>query len=72
MSDGVSTRTLSLAELPEKSHFYEQVTAVKRFLIFVFPSLVLLPLLSLVKVDPRCCLSTVFLFALLGEPFVAL
>ena len=50
--------------VPAKSHFYEQVTAVKRFLISVFPSLVLLPLLSFVKVVPRCCLSTVFLFAL--------
>ena len=48
--------------MPEKSAFYEQVTGVKGFLFFL--SLASLPLLLLVKVFPRCCLSTMFLFAL--------
>jgi len=36
MSDGVSTRTLSLAELPATSGFYEQVIQVKGFSVFLF------------------------------------
>jgi hypothetical protein len=44
-----------------KSPFYEQVTGVKWFLFFLHS---VLPLLLFVVVDPRCCLSTVFLFAL--------
>jgi hypothetical protein len=46
---------------PAKSGFYEQVTDVK-WVCFSF--IASLPLLLLVVVDPRCCLSTVFLFAL--------
>ena len=46
-----------------KVAFYEQVTDVKWFLSLSFHSLTLLPLLLVVKVDPRRCLSTVFLFA---------
>jgi hypothetical protein len=40
--------------------------------VFVFSFIAPLSLLLFVVVDPRCCLSTVFLFALLSEPFVAL
>jgi len=49
---------------PAKSGFYEQVTRVKGFLFLSFHSLAFLPLLLFVRVDPRRCLSTVFLFAL--------
>ena len=49
---------------PVKSAFYEQVTDVKWFFVFVFSFIAFLPLLLFVVIVPCCCLSTLFLFAL--------